>query len=60
MGSYFGFDSSINLWSISVMDDLEKILDFIDEGLIEIDSINLTPSILDNDDNYIDAENGCK
>lgn len=60
MGSCFGFDSSINLWSISVMDELEKILDSIDEGLIEIDSINLTPSILDNDDNHIDAENGCK
>jgi hypothetical protein len=60
MGSCFGFDSSINLWSILVMDELEKILDSIDEGLIEIDSINLTPSILDNDDNYIDAENNGK
>jgi hypothetical protein len=42
------------------MDNIEEILDYIDEGLIEIDSINLTPSILDNDDNHIDAENSCK
>lgn len=39
------------------MDTIEEILDSIDEGLIEIDSINLTPSILDNDNNYFNAEN---
>ena len=42
------------------MDSIEEILDSIDEGMIEVDSINLTPSILDDDDNHIDAENGCK
>lgn len=42
------------------MDTIEEILDAIDEGLIELNSINLEPSILDNDDNYIDAENNCK
>lgn len=41
------------------MDTIEEILDSIDEGLIEIDSINLKPSILDNDNNNIDAENIC-
>ena len=41
------------------MGTIEEILDFIDEGLIEINSINLEPSLLD-DDNHIDAENGCK
>lgn len=42
------------------MDTIEEILEFIDEGLIEINSINLEPSILDNDNNYIDAENNGK
>lgn len=41
------------------MDSIEEILDSIDEGLIEIDSINLTPSILD-DDNYNVTENNGK
>jgi hypothetical protein len=39
------------------MDSIEEILDSIDEGMIEVDSINLTPSILDNDDNNFNAEN---
>lgn len=38
------------------MDELEKILDSIDEGLIEIESINLTPTELDDDDNNFNAE----
>lgn len=42
------------------MDTIEEILDAIDEGLIEIDSINLEPSLLENDDDYIDTENNCK
>ena len=42
------------------MDTIEEILDFIDEELIKLNSINLEPSILDNDNNYIDTENNCK
>jgi hypothetical protein len=33
------------------MDTIEEILDFIDEGLIEINSINLEPSLLEEYDN---------
>lgn len=33
------------------MDTVEEILDFIDEGLIEINSINLEPSLLEEYDN---------
>ena len=57
MGSYFRFDSSINLWSLQNMDTIEEILESIDEGLIEINSINLEPSLLENDNNNINAEN---
>ena len=39
------------------MDSIEEILDFIDEGLIEIETINLTPTELDDDDNNFNAEN---
>lgn len=39
------------------MDTIEEILDSIDEGLIEIDSINLELSILDDDNNNFIAEN---
>lgn len=42
------------------MDNIEEILDFIDEGLIEINSINLEPSILDDDNNNFNAENNGK
>lgn len=39
------------------MDGIEEILDFIDEGLIEINSINLEPSLLeDENDNTIYCE----
>ena len=60
MDSYFRFDSSINLWSLQNMDTIEEILDFIDEGLIEINSINLEPSLLENDNDHTDAESKCK
>ncbi len=33
----------------SIKEDCEKILDSIDEGLIEIETICLTPSLLDNE-----------
>ena len=39
------------------MDTIEEILESIDEGLIEINSINLEPSLLENDNNNINAEN---
>lgn len=32
-----------------IKEDCEKILDFIDEGLIEIETICLTPTLLDNE-----------
>lgn len=60
MGSYFGFDSSINLRSLQTMDNIEEILDFIDEGLIEIENINLIPTELDDDNNNFNAENNGK
>ena len=41
------------------MDSIEEISDFIDEGLVEINSINLEPSLLD-DNNHTDFENNCK
>lgn len=31
------------------MDTIEEILDFIDEGLIEIETICLTPTLLENE-----------
>ena len=42
------------------MDELEKILDSIDEGLIEIESINLAPTELEDDDNNLNAESNGK
>lgn len=60
MGSHFGFDSSINLRSLQTMDNIEEILDFIDEGLIEIENINLIPTELDDDNNNFNAENNGK
>ena len=33
----------------TIKEDCEKILDLIDEGLIEIENICLTPSLLDNE-----------
>lgn len=57
MGSNSWINSSINLWNLQNMDGIEEILDFIDEGLIEINSINLKPSLLeDENDNTIYCE----
>lgn len=40
-----------------IKDSIESILDEIDEGLVEIESINLNPTELEDDNNNLNAEN---
>ena len=43
-----------------IKNTIENIMDEIDEGLVQINTIYLEPSILDNDNNNFNAENNCK